>query len=87
MAMDRRKRQKKLERRKAKHKTTKKATALRKPNELVTRIERSAAAPILHCCTSESLWDQCIASVLVSRNKRHERQCVSYSFPRRVVPA
>ena len=67
MAMDPRKRQKKLERRKAKHKATKQIAAQRKPNDLITRIERSAAAPILHCCTSESLWDQGMASVLVSR--------------------
>jgi hypothetical protein len=65
--MDPRKRQKKLERRKAKAKAEKKSLAAHDPRDLAVRIERSATAPILHCCTSSVLWDQGISHVLVSR--------------------
>lgn len=67
MAMDPRKRQKKLARRKAKEKAKKQALAARNPRDLSTRIERSAAAPILHCRTTDVLWDQGMSHVLVSR--------------------
>lgn len=65
--MDPRKRQKKLERRKAKAKAQKKSLAAHDPRNLAVRIERSAAAPILHCCTTSVLWDKGLSNVLVSR--------------------
>jgi len=65
--MDPRKRQKKLARRKAKEKAKKQALAARNPRDLTARIERSAAAPILHCSTTDVLWDQGMSHVLVSR--------------------
>ncbi len=67
MAKDPRQRQKKLERRKAREKAKKKSLAQRNPRDVVSRIERAAAAPILHCCTCDVLWEQGIANVLVSR--------------------
>jgi hypothetical protein len=65
--MDPRKRQKKLERRKAKEKAKKKVLATRNPGDPAVRIERAASAPILHCSTTDVLWDQGMSHVLVSR--------------------
>jgi len=70
MAMDPRKRQKKLQRRKAKEKAKRKALAQRAPRSLATRIQGAAAAPILHCCATEALWDQGLSHVLISRELR-----------------
>ncbi len=67
MAIDPRKRQKKLQRRKAKKKAKNQALARRDVHDLAARIERAAAAPILHCCTTDVLWDQGMSNVLVSR--------------------
>ena len=65
MAMDSRKREKKLERRKAKAK--KQALARQASRGTAVRFGEAAAAPILHCCTTEVLWDEGISSVLISR--------------------
>ncbi len=67
MATDPRKRQKKLQRRKAKEKARKKALARRDPRDFAARMQRAGAAPILHCCTTDVLWDQGMSTVLVSR--------------------
>jgi len=67
MAKDSRKRQKKLERRKAKAKAKKKALARQGPRGTAARLEEAAAAPILHCYTTDALWDEGISSVLISR--------------------
>ena len=67
MAMDPRKRQKKLQRRKAKEKARKKALVRQDPRNVAVRLQRAAAAPILHCCTTDVLWDEGMSSVLVSR--------------------
>ena len=56
MAMDSRKRQKKLERRKARERTKSKPIALSGPRDLTARLERAADGPILHFCTTSSLW-------------------------------
>ena len=50
MAMDPRKRQQKLARQKEKAKAKRKTTVDRGPRDLISRIERAAAAPLLHCC-------------------------------------
>ena len=68
MAKDSRKRQKKLERRKAKAKAKKKALARQQGRGMAVRLEEAAAAPILHCCTTDVLWDQGMSNVLVSRD-------------------
>ena len=69
MAMDPRKRQKKLALRKAKQKAKarKKAAGGRARHGLAQCIERCASAPILHCCTTAALWKQGMSNVLVSR--------------------
>ena len=67
MAVDPRKRQKKLARRKAREKVKKKVLARRSSQGMAVHIERAAVAPILHCCTTEMLWEQGISQVLISR--------------------
>jgi hypothetical protein len=68
MALDARQRQKKAEKRKAKEREKRKELARRKATDDVgQRLARVAAAPILHCCTTQDLWDRGIAQVLVSR--------------------
>ena len=67
MALDPRKRQKKIERRKAKERDRKREQSRSDPRDLSVRLERAAAAPILHCCTIADLWSQGIGNVLVSR--------------------
>jgi hypothetical protein len=66
MALDPRKRQKKLERRAVKEKARKKALAKLNPSGAVFRLERSAGAPLLHTCGTRTLWDG-MGYVLVSR--------------------
>lgn len=68
MALDARRRQKKTEKRKAKEREKRKELARRRAtDDLGQRLSRVAAAPILHCCTTQDLWDQGIAQVLLSR--------------------
>lgn len=67
MALDARRRQKKAEKRNAKEKAKRRELARRRPDDLGQRLVRATAAPILHCCTTESLWSSGIAQVLVSR--------------------
>src|SRR5262245_37596047 len=65
MTLDPRKRQKKLERRKAKEK--KQALVERSSTSVVERLARAGSAPILDCCVNADIWDQGIGNVLVSR--------------------
>jgi hypothetical protein len=67
MATDPRKRQKKLERRKAKVKAERRELAKREPQGLPARMRQASAAPILHCYVSSELWRQGIGHVMVSR--------------------
>jgi len=67
MAMDPRRRQKKLERRRARQKAQRRELARRSAGGLPARLERASAAPILHCSASETLWEEGIGEVLVSR--------------------
>jgi hypothetical protein len=67
MALDARRRQRKAEKRKAKERAKRKELARRKTEDMGQRLARTAAAPVLHCCTTQSLWDQGIAPVLISR--------------------
>jgi hypothetical protein len=67
MALDPRKRQKKLERKKAKQRTRKTAVARYGSSDIATRLERYAAAPILHCAATGVVWTEGIGNVLVSR--------------------
>ncbi len=68
MVLDPRKRQKKVEKRKAKEKTKRRELARRNPQGMAAQFERAAeVAPILHCCTISEIWDEGIGHVLVSR--------------------
>jgi hypothetical protein len=67
MAIDPRKRQKKLERRKAKQRAERRELARRDSGGLASRLQQVFAAPILHCCTSAEIWEQGIGQVLISR--------------------
>jgi hypothetical protein len=67
MPVDPRRRQKKLERHKAKQKAERRALARAASQGLAGRLEMTASAPILHCCAAVSLWDQGIGPVLISR--------------------
>jgi hypothetical protein len=67
MAIDPRKRQKKLERRKAKQKAEKRQLARLKPQGLAARFEQASEAPFLHCCVSAEIWTAGIGQVFVSR--------------------
>jgi hypothetical protein len=67
MVKDTRRRQKKLERRKAKAKAKKKALARQESRGMAARLEEAAEAPILHCYTTDILWDEGLSPVLISR--------------------
>ncbi len=67
MALDARRRQKKAEKRKAKERVKHKELARRKTEDIGQRLANVASAPILHCFTTQDLWDDGIAQVLVSR--------------------
>jgi len=67
MALDPRKRQKKVERRNAKVAAKRKAIARQDGQSVAGQIARTAAAPILHCCRQDVPTDQGIENVLWSR--------------------
>ncbi len=67
MALDARKRQKKVERRNAKVAAKRKALARQDGQSVAGQIARTAAAPILHCCRQDVPTDQGIENVLWSR--------------------
>jgi hypothetical protein len=67
MGIDPRKRQKKLERRKAKQKAERQEIARRESRGISLRLEEAATAPILHCSVADDLWQRGIGNVLVSR--------------------
>jgi hypothetical protein len=77
MPVDPRKRQKKLERRAAKQKEKKKALVRRSSDEATLAIRRAATAPVLHCLTPDSLWDQGMGQVLFSRELPDRRVAVA----------
>jgi len=69
--VDPRKRQKKLERRKAKQKAEKRALARRESGGMPVQMERAAKAPVLHCFAAEDVWAHGIGNVLLSRQLSH----------------
>ncbi len=68
MAMDLRKRQRKLEKQKTKKKAEKRAIARRQAQGMAARLQDAACDPILHCCMFEDLWRKGIGQVLISRS-------------------
>jgi hypothetical protein len=67
MAIDPRKRQKKLERRKAKDKARNRAVAVSQSRRIANRFERVGGGRILDCLVPTDLWDDGIGQVLISR--------------------
>ena len=67
MAVDPRKRQKKLERKKAKQKAERRDLARREPQGMALRLASAARYPVLHCCMVSELWEKGIGNVLISR--------------------
>jgi len=67
MALNQRKWQKKVERKKAKQRERHRSLIKFQSLSMADRIEHAAAAPILHCRTSKILWMQGMSHVLVSR--------------------
>jgi hypothetical protein len=70
MSVDARKRQKKLEKQRAKKKAERKAIARRESGGMPARLQAAAVAPILHCCHATTLWEHGMGNVLVSRELR-----------------
>jgi hypothetical protein len=69
--IDPRRRQKKLERRKAKQKNQRRELARREAQGMPARLEQASAAPILHCCTTAEIGKRGMGQVLVSRQLGH----------------
>jgi len=67
MTQDPRKRQRKLEKRKAKQKAERRELARRQSQGLVGQLRSASAAPILHCMAAATIWDQGLGNVLISR--------------------
>jgi hypothetical protein len=67
MAVDPRRRQKKLERRRAKEKAQKKKSVRIVAQSISTRLEYASTAPILDCCATTQVWESGMGEVLVSR--------------------
>jgi hypothetical protein len=67
MAIDPRRRQKKLERKKAKKMAERRELARREAGGLASRIERESKAPILHCFAASTLSKEGMGEVLLSR--------------------
>lgn len=68
MPLDPRKKQKKLERRKAKDKARRKTQLARHVHYLAHRFERAAHGAVLHSLVPIDLWDQGIGQVVLSRD-------------------
>jgi hypothetical protein len=71
MTIDPRRRQKKLERKKAKKTAQRRELARREAGGLATRIEQGSKAPILHCFATSNVMEDGIGEVLISRQLSH----------------
>ena len=67
MGIDPRKRQKKLERQKAKRKNERRELARRESGGLPARLAEASRVPILHCMATSEVWEEGIGHVLISR--------------------
>ncbi len=67
MATDARRRQKKLQRRKAKEKAERRLLARQKSLGFGQRLAKARSAPIIHCSMSSELWEAGIGYILLSR--------------------
>jgi hypothetical protein len=71
MAVNQRRRQKKLEQRKAKQKAERRMQAQRESRGISGWLEQAAGAPILHCGYMADLWQKGIGEVLLSRTLKN----------------
>ena len=71
MATKDQRRQKKLERKKAKRKVVHKELARQKQGGMAAEFARIASAPIVDCLVADSLWEQGMGMVLLSRELRN----------------
>jgi hypothetical protein len=76
MAGDPRKRQKKLERRAAKRKERRHELIRQKNRGLSELLALASGAPILHCRIADTLWDQGMGNVLISRQLPKDRVAI-----------
>jgi hypothetical protein len=67
MAMDPRKRQRKLEKQKAKKQAERREQAHRDSQGFAQRLQAAAGAPLLHCCMYKNIWQGGIGQILISR--------------------
>lgn len=67
MVLDPRKRQKKKERQNSKQRAKQKALVREAALGIAQRLQQAAQAPILDCCTTDVLWQQGMAQLLISR--------------------
>jgi hypothetical protein len=77
MVLDPRKRQKKLERRAAKRKARRKELIRQKNRGLGELLSMASGAPILHSRIAESLWEEGLGHVMLSRQLPKERVAVA----------
>jgi len=68
MPTDPRRRQRKLQRSRAKKRAKRPRPASYNTGSISSRLEAASAAPILHCCTTAEIWEEGIGSVLISRS-------------------
>ncbi len=71
MAIDPRRRQRKLERKRAKKTAERRELARREAGGLAVRIEQGSKAPILHCFATSNVLKDGIGEVLISRQLSH----------------
>jgi hypothetical protein len=77
MAADARKRQKKQERRSRKRKEKKQVLVRRQSLGLAERLAAACQSPVLHCWITESLWEEGIGFVMLSRELPDGRVAVA----------
>lgn len=73
MALDPRKRQKKLERKKAKDKARQKALAVRQAFAVAHKFDRAARGPIIDAFVTSVVWDEGIGHVVLARDLGNDR--------------
>ncbi len=71
MAVDARKRQKKLERKNAKKRAERRKLARLGARGLPARLKEASAWPVLHCGATPAVWDEGIGHVLLSREGKN----------------
>ncbi len=67
MALSPQQRQRKIEKKRTKSKLKQRALARRASLGVAARLELVAAAPLLHCCVGETLWEDGLGYLVISR--------------------